>query len=964
MENKIKEITSYLRSAVAAQVNRTIDFKDGKYCCFSFDELINGKINEQIFKEFLSLEKYQNNKESISVIIVAKTIRTIYDVQVKKNSNIEDLTGIYFIPAYLKSDGTLNYSENKLPWIPREYLAPMIEPLISLGTYKDFDQYMSNSIGRIYKIKTWKDYISFAADLYEYVTKEKFDEIKLDETELEGNIYILKDETVNATKSLLELYDSLLNEYEGSKLYENFIELKNKEISPLIPNTITKMYEHCGQMGGEFPLSDSQREGLNHFNQMAYGEILAINGPPGTGKTTLLQTIVANMYVTRALKKEKPPIIVATSTNNQAVTNIIESFGKIKQIGYDNLEQRWVEGVRSFALYFASSRTENSANDKGYHYTVLRGDNFIAEVESKDNVEKSKIKMLESCSSFFKEKFTTLKQCEEKIHTTLCKTNDIRRNLLNIFQRFDALGVTNKSIEEFLACLESDLKDLENKVIQYQKRVEAWNKHFNNIPMVYKLLKFLKSFKRKIEIRNRLFLEVEENFLNEYMSLDDIMEKYSFIIRDTKIKAEEVKRKYNDVNKLKLEYDENLVFLDFMNIDIFKSEKNKEIKGINKINEILDKTLRYIQFWLAVHYYECRWAGGEDSLSEKQRKSNLTDVLPKLHNRLSMITPCYVMTFYQIPKNFTTYDGRNHFMYNYIDLLIVDEAGQVSPEIAAGCFSLAKKALVVGDINQIEPVWSVSEALDKALAIENKAIADKDEFKKLKELGINSSSSSVMAAAAKSCRYSKFDDRGLFLSEHRRCYNEIIAYCNKLVYKGHLEPIRGKGVEDSKYLLKDIPHMGHRQVTSEYSARRGSSRYNRNEAKAISEWIYDNFEKIAAAYPNDNTNNLLGIITPFKEQVRCINNELKKVLNTEVYKYISVGTVHTFQGAERNLIILSTVYGAMDGCYFLDVSNSMLNVAVSRARDSFLIFGDINCLSNSTENASGLLKKFIEKSKV
>ncbi len=964
MNNKVEEMTSYFRGAVAAQVNRTMDFKDGGYYYFTFDELINGKIDEEIFKGLVSSDAFHNNKDSISVIIAAKTIRTIFDTQVKKSSTTEDLTGIYFIPAYLKSDGTLNYSENKLPWIPREYLAPMIEPRISLGDYKDFDQYMSDNIGRIYKIKTWKDYISFAKDLYEYVTKGKFNENKICETELETNVYIFKDDTVNATKSLIKLYDSLLNEYEGSKLYENFIDLEYKDISPLIPNNIDDMAEHCGQMGGEFPLSDSQRESLNHFNHMAPGEILAVNGPPGTGKTTLLQTIVANMYVARALKGEKPPVIAATSTNNQAVTNIIESFGKIKRIGYDNLEQRWIEGVSSFALYFASSRTENNANDKGYHYTISKGDNFIAEVESKDNVEMSKIKLLENCSSFFKEPFTTVKQCEDKLHDTLCRVNEVRNNLLNTFQRFDELGLTNKSIEGYLAGLKSDLEALEHKIIQNKNRAAAWNKHFENIPLLFRLLKFLKAFKRKLEIRNRLFLETEETFLNEYMSLDDIMEKYSFIIKETMAEAEIIKRKYNEVNNLKLYYDDNMASLDCMNIDILKNEKDKEINGLDNANKILDRTLRYIQFWLAVHYYECRWAGGEDSLSEKQRKSNLTDVLPKLHNRLSMITPCYVMTLYQLPKNFTTYDGQEHFMYNYIDLLIVDEAGQVSPEIAAGCFSLAKKALVVGDINQIEPVWSVSEALDKALAIENKVISDKKEFKILKELGINSSSSSVMAAAAKSCKYSKFDDRGLFLSEHRRCYNEIIAYCNRLVYKGNLEPLRGKGAGDSKYMLKDIPHMGHKQVSTEYSARRGSSRYNRNEAKEIAQWLNDNFEKISNAYPKENPNNLIGIITPFKEQVRCINNELRKVLNPEVYKCISVGTVHTFQGAERNIIIMSTVYGQMDGCYFLDVSKSMLNVAVSRAKDSFLVFGDINCLSNSNESASGLLKKFVENSKI
>ena len=47
-------------------------------------------------------------------------------------------------------------------------------------------------------------------------------------------------------------------------------------------------------------------------------------------------------------------------------------------------------------------------------------------------------------------------------------------------------------------------------------------------------------------------------------------------------------------------------------------------------------------------------------------------------------------------------------LYNGIDLLIVDESGQVAPELAVPSFSLAKQAILVGDIQQIEPVWSIS----------------------------------------------------------------------------------------------------------------------------------------------------------------------------------------------------------------------------------------------------------------
>lgn len=142
----------------------------------------------------------------------------------------------------------------------------------------------------------------------------------------------------------MRLYNDLLKNKEPL-LYQKMTN-GNRELSRTIADKMenSKLKGHVGQMGGEYPLSASQREAVSCFQEIEEGEVLAVNGPPGTGKTTLLQSIVANMYVNAALNNDKAPIIIATSTNNQAVTNIIDSFGKISPIGISNLECRWITG--------------------------------------------------------------------------------------------------------------------------------------------------------------------------------------------------------------------------------------------------------------------------------------------------------------------------------------------------------------------------------------------------------------------------------------------------------------------------------------------------------------------------------------------------------------------------------------------------------------------------------------------
>jgi phosphatidylserine/phosphatidylglycerophosphate/cardiolipin synthase-like enzyme len=62
---------------------------------------------------------------------------------------------------------------------------------------------------------------------------------------------------------------------------------------------------------------------------------------------------------------------------------------------------------------------------------------------------------------------------------------------------------------------------------------------------------------------------------------------------------------------------------------------------------------------------------------------------------------------------------------------------------------------------------------------------------------------------------------------------------------------------------------------------------------------------------------------------------------------MTVGTVHALQGAERDVVIFSPVYSKHADGGFIDLSPSMLNVAVSRAKDAFLVFGDMDMLASA-----------------
>lgn len=82
----------------------------------------------------------------VHVIICAKTIKNVFESNAKIQNQIDELTGIYFIPALLNNEGHLLFDdgEKKLPWFPREYLMPIVEPKLAIGNAEDVDRFMSN----------------------------------------------------------------------------------------------------------------------------------------------------------------------------------------------------------------------------------------------------------------------------------------------------------------------------------------------------------------------------------------------------------------------------------------------------------------------------------------------------------------------------------------------------------------------------------------------------------------------------------------------------------------------------------------------------------------------------------------------------------------------------------------------------------------------------------------------------
>ena len=79
----------------------------------------------------------------------------------------------------------------------------------------------------------------------------------------------------------------------------------------------------------------------------------------------------------------------------------------------------------------------------------------------------------------------------------------------------------------------------------------------------------------------------------------------------------------------------------------------------------------------------------------------------------------------------------------------------------------------------------------------------------------------------------------------------------------------------------------------------------------------------------------IAVITPYRQQVNLLRQELKKLLELE---HIDVDTIDGFQGREKRIVILSCVRGSSQQGTIGFLSNPQrMNVALTRAKDALII---------------------------
>lgn len=603
----------------------------------------------------------------------------------------------------------------------------------------------------------------------------------------------------------------------------------------------------------QYPLSLTQQIAVNLALNSDEG-LFSVNGPPGTGKSTLLRDIIAGVVFKRAnaLSKFDNPSdafktstsisierysycvwnldesllgyeMVISSTNNAAVENISKEIPQLSEISNEYHIDYFAE-IASHVLNegswgLGSAVLGNKANCTKFF------NSFWNKVPDKDLKDKSYglnylLNDINPQSNWLdcRDKFLATK---EKYDNLVDELNNFRKALIDLkFIKNEIYMLEAEQDEQ-----EKQIITLEISVIDYNNQLQLVKNSINNKNNQLKSVAMLKPAWYIVLIDALIRGSNYKDWHTKCINLIDDVNKLS---EEKEIISTTIKKLENDIIKLKD---------DWRKLDDKRSENHNKlleceyiIDNMNNTHQFYspanyddlwslpDSELQLTSPWIhheiqntraelfisAMNLHKSFILNSSNNFSNNLKAlkymatsgfwpSKLYDLLPHMWATFFMVVPTISTTFASFANLFGNMNA------NSIGYLLVDEAGQSAPQVAAGAIYRTKRAIIVGDPMQIQPVVTIPKGVNQAL---------------LNYYNVESSwdilEESVQTLADKANRYGTVLSQngnskwiGCPLRAHRRCMDPMFSVSNAIAYNNSM--FRQQAIKHqllSKYFIK------------------------------------------------------------------------------------------------------------------------------------------------------------------
>lgn len=698
-----------------------------------------------------------------------------------------------------------------------------------------------------------------------------------------------------------------------------------------------------GKWPSKYNPSLMQAAAINICTSKEYSpNIFSVNGPPGTGKTTLLKEIIADTIVKKAkiiadlnstdlelirtnttnpyyrnyykipdeLKKLG---IIVSSNNNSAVENISKDLPKAEDVLSKDTLTNLFDVNEQENIYFTKD-SENIFGDNPRTWGLIS-----APYGKKQNIQKilailpEKTQKNEEFNFSFGENIPDFKEAvsifKEKYEKVLKYREDFNSSVKQFFRNKDKIAEINNSSDQI-----SNLKNKIENLIEKLKKVQD-NKEYkdsilkqkreqkSNIENSYSIFTKITNklageknpkileLNKDIEILNEELININkdigniENDRNELNKKIQLLENSKNILKDLEEEISMFFKTYSS-NENDLKLLERCSDLENFYSDIINNEKTQESCpwGVEEFNRLREELFAYSLNLIEAYIVNSK--GIKANLKLLKLLLSGENLGYSVEERKNVFKECFHTLNLLIPVLSTTFASVSKafkdFEENELGIVIIDEAGQATPFSAMGLLYRSNRCIIVGDPLQVEPVMTVTSTLIRA-------IANKYELNKLeKEFNIagkiynyTSPSLSIQTLADyANLYYGKIGETevGCPLVVHRRCLSPMFDISNRISY-------------DNRMINKCMPDkvkVDYVLEKNEFIDVKGQEKGNGDHyvkeqgeevIEIIKNYVKNNFEDNKIKFFENYKN--LYVISPFTTVVNGIRNDINKAFKEE-----------------------------------------------------------------------------------
>ena len=256
--------------------------------------------------------------------------------------------------------------------------------------------------------------------------------------------------------------------------------------------------------------------------------------------------------------------------------------------------------------------------------------------------------------------------------------------------------------------------------------------------------------------------------------------------------------------------------------------------------------------------------------------------------------------------------GANHYTIRNLEYntVVIDEAGQALEPACWIPILKAKKVILAGDHCQLSPTIKSNEAAKNGL---NKTLLEK-------------------------C-IELHPEAVTLLEEQYRMNSTIMEYSSSVFYEDKLKAHESVAnsllfENDSPLLFIDTAGCGFEEKLE------GTSSTNPDEAAFVFKHINLFFNELTTKYATESFPSI-AVISPYKQQINLLKTQFEHSPDLQKYKEnISVNTIDSFQGQERDIVYISLTRSNGKGEIGFLSDIRRMNVAMTRARKKLVVIGD------------------------